>query len=488
MLERENNLKVSKYEYLILFFIVVLGVLINFIPHFSYPYPLHLDEWTNMAYANQILKQGSIVHLVDPFGGGPPSFIQQTEVGYHVFLIIIQEITRLNWITIFRYMPSLIFAITIITTYFMARKLGFGLEAAFFVSLMPTGLGVLGPAFMVSVAAGLFFVPLSLYLVFRKRSWWSPILLALSIFYLLSSHAYTAIVIVIICMPYLVLNIKEDWKHSLWMGLALVGPFLAVLPFAWHLVAPFLADLTTPQEPSPYVAFPFLLKSLGYFTIAFCLIGVFILSLRRQKRTTGILLGFFLVLVVLNLFAYLHYGVSRFFDEGFLWVMILASIIAGAGLAAIRKFQLPSWITDRIKLPNWGIKHAGIFLCLILIGGTLGTVIPERQNAPYYHMIDKTDYETFVWIRNNLNNRDDKALLDPWKCTAFTAITGKKALGRLTTTLEPWQVDVYNFLKNGCSDSGFLINNHITLVYTTEAVNNPDLVEVREYVYLFNKP
>jgi hypothetical protein len=41
-----------------------------------------------------------------------------------------------------------------------------------------------------------------------------------------------------------------------------------------------------------------------------------------------------------------------------------------------------------------------------------------------------------------------------------------------------------DFLRNGSSDTVFLKENGISIVYTQEAVHNPDLAEVRKNVYL----
>ena len=44
---------------------------------------------------------------------------------------------------------AVIFTMTILASYVMGKRRGFGFEAAFFVSLMPTTIGILGPAFLV---------------------------------------------------------------------------------------------------------------------------------------------------------------------------------------------------------------------------------------------------------------------------------------------------------------------------------------------------
>ena len=44
-----------------------------------------------------------------------------------------------------------------------------------------------------------------------------------------------------------------------------------------------------------------------------------------------------------------------------------------------------------------------------------------------------------------------------------------------------------NFLASGCEDTDFLKENGITIIYNQEPCSNPDLVEVREHVYLLKE-
>jgi len=43
------------------------------------------------------------------------------------------------------------------------------------------------------------------------------------------------------------------------------------------------------------------------------------------------------------------------------------------------------------------------------------------------------------------------------------------------------------FLEGGCRDTDFLTENGISIIYNQVPCSNPDLVEVRTYVYLLKK-
>ena len=67
-MELNSTNKTPILDYIILLPILGLAFYIAFIPHQSYPYPVHIDEWVHLAYAKAMLKAGSTT-FIDPFGG-----------------------------------------------------------------------------------------------------------------------------------------------------------------------------------------------------------------------------------------------------------------------------------------------------------------------------------------------------------------------------------------------------------------------------------
>ncbi len=149
----------------------------------------------------------------------------------------------------------------------------------------------------------------------------------------------------------------------------------------------------------------------------------------------------------------------------------------------VREIKLPEKIIRQLKAPLITQK-VGVFICLALIGLTLATTIPARLNTPYYHMIDEQDYEAFEWIAQNVSADYKKAILEPWKATAFTAITMKSIYTRIHSYPKPEDTTASEFLQRGCTDTNVLIENGISIVYSRWEGNNPELVQVRENIYL----
>ncbi|MDD5038640.1 MAG: hypothetical protein PHN78_04925, partial [Dehalococcoidales bacterium] len=305
--------------------------------------------------------------------------------------------------------------------------------------------------------------------------------------FLLFMHGATAIGLVIILIPYILLNLRSDPRHSLGIALAVVGfPFLAPLPWIFDYAVSIARPLFSQQPLLDFVDLPWLIEVYGYLPVGFCLLGTFLLAMKGDKKNYGLILGLLALLLMLITFTEFGYGLIHVYYRGFMWTMLLMSIMAGAGLMAVKNLRLPVRLGAWIKVP-FITRNAGSILCLTLIVVTLAIVIPARQATYYYHMIDEEDYEAFIWIKENVADSYEKAILDPLKGTPFSAITGKYVYTYIGEYSKPSDTKAYDFLEGGSTDTDFLRANGISIVYTRWGSNNPDLVEVSRNVYLLKE-
>ncbi len=482
----ENIYKIIQSDYLKLLPIMGLAFYIAFIPHQSYPYPVHIDEWFHWAFADEIINKAGISGLNNPFLGGATVWNQQFELGFHVFFAVFKLISGIAWLDIVRYFPSIIFMMTVLSSYVLGRRQGFGWEAAFFTCMVTTTVGILGPAFLVPVAMGLLFIPLSIFIAYNFSTFWSYVVLFIFTVFLASMHAATAVGIIIILTPFILLNIKGNFKHSLGITIALIVPFLATFPWVFDMLLRQISLLFVQRPVTWYVDIPRMIHSYGYLPITFCLLGTFLLALRGGKRNYGLVLGLLALVATIAIYYTLHYGVPSLYERGLVYAMLAIGIVGGAGLMGLHNLRLPPSLSAKPKV-NLVTKILGITSCVIFIVMILVISIPQRQNTPYYHMINNEEYQAFTWIRDNIEKEHDKAILDPWKATPFTAITEKKAYSRTHTFPTSKDKEALDFLNEGCTDTAFLKENGISIIYTLKEVNNPDLVEVRENVYLLKE-
>ncbi|MFC1915598.1 hypothetical protein ACFLW4_02770 [Chloroflexota bacterium] len=482
-----NILPRDKLGYLLLVPVLGLAFYMAFIPHADYPYPLHVDEWAHLAYSKATLQASSTTY-VDPWLGQSTVGLQSPdlEAGFHVILGVFHQLSGISWLTIFRYFPGVVLMLTVLSVYIMGRRQGFGWEAALFTCLIPTTVGILGPAFMVPLAMALLFIPLSLFLAFNFRTVWSYLAIFAFTCFLLSIHAATAIGLAIILFPYILLNLKADFKHSLGITLALAIPFLAPFPWIFDMLLPTARSLLRPTPVPTYVDIPHVIKDYGYLPIGLCLLGTFSLAIKGGKQNYGLIFGLLALLAMLFTFFTFHYGVSIMYERGLMYMMLMLGIFAGAGLMTVGKFSMPEGINVRLKVPLV-MRNLGKVLYLALIIATLVVIIPARDRIPYYYMIDEQDYEAFVWIKENVSEDYEKAVLDPWKGAPFAAITERYVLSKIKEAPKDIDEEIYTFLESGCRDTSYLKENGVSIVYTRQECQNPDLTQVRENVYLLRE-
>jgi len=70
---QQNNHRTPKLDYLMLLPIMALAFYIAFIPHYNYPYPVHIDEWVHLAFSKAMLRLDSSPFLL--------------ETGFHLFWV-----------------------------------------------------------------------------------------------------------------------------------------------------------------------------------------------------------------------------------------------------------------------------------------------------------------------------------------------------------------------------------------------------------------
>jgi len=452
--------------------ILLLASFMAFIPHIGYAYPLHLDEWIHLAQSKAVVEADSI-NYPDAFSGkAATGLLSSPEVNYHLLLAMLRQVSGIDWLALFRFGPSLVFMLTVLAVYVLCRREGYGLEAAFFTCLIPTTVGLMGPAFMVPVALGLAFIPLCLFLAFRVKFWPCYLLLFLIACFLWLLHPPTAAVLYIVIAPYILINLKGNWRRSFGLSAALLVPLLIALPWLWSKLLPALGSLQVSQPLPAHVDIPALLVMFGLLPLILCFIGVFILARRWDRRSYGLILGLVLLMVAGLLLLWFQYGMYIVYARGLHTALLLIGVMAGAGLLWVRTLKAP----------------AGETACALLVIVTLAMAMPPRLNYTYYRMIDDEDYRAFTWIRDYaVMDEASFAVLAPWQGSAFTAVTDLNVLRRIGSSQAPADNLTYSYLNSGCPDSGFLRDNRVALVYNRQPCNSSGLLKVRDNVFIIDE-
>jgi hypothetical protein len=428
---------------------LVAAAYLAHIPHSNYDYPVHRDEWDRLSMSKAVIKAESTTYL-DPFLG-ERVVTNNLEIGFVVWLAELKLMTGLSWWTIFKYFSMFVSILLVLSTYIFANRLGYGLEAAFFVSLIPTTVRLLGPGFLVPVSLGLIFIPISLFLAFNAKNKFYYIALFIVSLFLLYSHPPTALASFIILTPYIIL-IKK-WK------------ILGTITLASLVASPqFLARASAESIVfSTFVRFAEIFKEFGYLPTIFFVIGVFLLHKKGKKDI--ILVYSTIILLLINLaFRRLDWTLFLMPERNYLYLMLLMSIIGGFTLSKIKYKDKRIWIVAMLLIAFFSYQ--------------------SHINTPYYRIINDREFNDFVWIKENL---EGKAITDPWKAIAFTAVTERHVYSYIGfgphKFLDQRNREIYEFFENNCSNTTFLINNNITTVYSYVECDNPEIKKIKERTY-----
>jgi len=117
------------------------------------------------------------------------------------------------------------------------------------------------------------------------------------------------------------------------------------------------------------------------------------------------------------------------YERSFLFLFLMITLLSGYAI-----FVLSRLIKDFISKKNF-IKNPKVkkifprFIPYIFLFLIFCLAFPVHMNIPYYQMISEEEYETFVWIDNNIesyNNQTinyDTAAVDPFKASPFCAVS-----------------------------------------------------------------
>ena len=472
-------------EGLILGVILVLAFLMTSIPHWQYQYPLHIDEWWHYGDAQSLIETGRITYA-DPFEAGE-TLSPDIEVGFHLLLGELKLITGISWLNLFLFLPVIILALLAFQAYALGKKRRFGLGAAFLAILIPTTCRFLGPAFLVPVALGLTFIPLTLFilhrLMFDPRG---PIILFLVLFSLLFIHPPTFAVISAIAVIHLIFFLPKGEKpqsrtRQSALALVLLVP-IYVFTFFW---APSFIDfvVTEAMHPEAHLAVPPItgaVSGFGYIPTALFALGAGILVYRGKRNNWALVLSAVGLLAFQLLYPWFYIGPDIVYERGWLYTYVMMALLGGAALG-----ELWGWVRTALRHRPTIATAASYALIGILVASALSMSLRSHLSEPYYHVIDDTVYQDFIWVREYVPPQYQIGVLDTGRAWAFAAVTKKLAYtAEVAPNFHAKGRSAMEFLNNGARDASWLVERGISIVYTPQVVDNNQLIKVSNNLYL----
>jgi hypothetical protein len=325
----------------------------------------------------------------------------------------------------------------------------------------------------------------------------SIILIPIFIFCIFLIHPVAALAGVGILLIYaLFLVIEKEYRYALLVGVITVLPILLVVLFTsrWNnIVNLFLTSASGQQYLIDY-NLPKILVSftdLGLLTWGLLIIGVYFAFTKGKALLQTLSVSAIAFIIVIGLYDKFGYGFPSIYERLFLILFLLVVLIAGFGLAEIRRAFTDLMQKERFNQMKKRIPYIDILIPVILGIMILAIAVPAHLNTPYYKMITEQDYETFSWIHEHIdeyrdaNHSYNKAAVDPFKASPFSAVTG---LFILSSSMNPvYRYDLHDdmetFLKQKCTNTSFLETYHLSVIYG-ESINT-NLTKIHEKVYLY---
>ena len=485
MLRNRVNAKQSKtvkLEYVILAAIVALGAVLTYYPHFSYPFPLHVDEWYHIYIAQYIAQHGSL---------SPTDIYLRTfpfpdlEKGYHIMLAGVYDVFHPS-ITQWIYLPTIIDVIAILSVFVFVYKLlgrNEALVSALLVALMPSNVTIEGPVFLIPADLSLIFIPLVLLFAFdllKKKPIYNYAAVFLITTFMLYAHPPSAIVIMVIIGLYALLNIRsnsmDERMHSkLLIATLILSAFASVPNFLSYLTIN--AGIVNALSFSFFIYLNQIPLVYGILPSIFFIVGFYLFSDGKDKRMLSLLLTAVFLLFTITLFANFNVNFLIPYQRVYIPLFLIMAVVGSAGYVKL------------LSLSRFG-KYIGIAAFLILLALTIYFAVINDINTPYYHIINNTQYQNFLWIKNNLNN-NATVLLNPWLAKAFGPITGMKVYSVIPFgPSAPYEVLINNtdaFFAGNCTNTSFLRTNNISIIYTNSTCINTNITRVANYTYIVDK-
>ena len=416
----------KKLLLLLLIILLGLGFYTSYLPHLSYDYPLHVDEWVHFTYSQHISDDAPLY-----FGGESNSL----EHGFHLLLSTLNSV-GVPYLFMFEFFAGFLSILILLSIFVLVRKYFDEKTALFsvlFMVLLKSSVQLLGPMFFVPMAVGLFLIPVGLFLVESK-------LLFLIVSSILMIHPPSGIALLILLGCYSLLNLNK-LKHVIIQSS--LGILLSLPLFASQLMKKGLSNLAFDESLINVLFIP---RYLGYIITVFVIIGVFAV-LHRKKYL------FFLYSLLLLLLAVLYYnfGVNLLvmYERNLMYLFLSFSVLFGVGCVFVC-----DWFKKYKSLVYVGLMI--VFLILVL-------PVKIESSEKVYHLISDEDYDKFI------NAKGSIGLVDPYKAITFTPLAKMNVYTRVVQGREEVyslkNKEVVEYFRNNCTDESFLAGKDIDYVY-----------------------
>ncbi len=476
--------------------------------HWNYPYPLHVDEWFGIGYANETFHARSLTFL-SPYQ--PIHFDHHPELGFHALWAFLEVATGMPWEPLYRFAPGVQMALLSLLMYALGRRQGYGIWAAILVPLIPSSLWTLGPDFVVPVIVAILLVPvcaLALDVAQNDGQGGSRALLLVLIIGTLFIHATTAVLLVALVVLNLglasITALQEQRRRDA-VRLAVSCVACVVLPLlvlvVWHLTtgSGILSHAGTRAEQVPYLMAGFV-SAYGRLAVLVALAGAALYFGRREHGLRTAILPLLTVglLGFLSVYPGTLFGPRVLYERGWMYLGVFLVLLTGYGLSSYMHYvpvlaeQLRRRVFGREHLAvEWVLYSAGVVVAVVLAL----TPLLRQQGSDYYHLVGPSNIADYEWLSGHLPTGALLTMGEPSMAWAYQPFAGAGSRVFRADVFPRPNEDTTRIRKmafEGTLEVEWLRSNGVIVFYTCfqERVacsevkgDTTDLFKVREGVY-----
>ncbi len=455
---------IDRYKY---FLVILAGIGIFFLvyaPHFSYPYPLHVDEWHHITEA---LKLGSGEYTSGSFG---------LEIGFHLFLYLLSKFFDL--ISVYKFLPAIWAVFSSLTLFYVVMKKSRNFWISFFAMIffasIKSNVNILGLWFFTPLTFSIPFIFLYIHFFSEglARENKKYILISFGImFFLIFVHSisvfFSAMFLIFTAFYYRSYIFKE-WKFfSLFIFIPVTGALFYKQLFNLNFSELFINIFSALQFKTGWTIFELdnsffeIYSLIGYF-LAF--IGFFYLVFSKLKRVSYITYLFWPLMLLLSIFLYRVIDVSYFspYQRNLYYFALSLPLLSAFGMnLIIEKFASNKYYISNAKfIFN---RFLSFLLIVLFLLSSFVSYYELPSGLKIYHLIEDSDLEALDYLSEL---KHTKVMAPKDVSNALYALTGHEPVGALY------------FYGNG---------EAVDLFFSSECDVKEDILEEQEVEYVFSR-
>ncbi len=454
----------SKIQLILITTAAIAISLLVYSPHFTNPYPLHIDEWRHISSAINIEK-----------GEYKESPISKLEIGFHIFLLILNKFT--NLVLLYKFLPALWAVITSLILFYTTYKLtknNFQISflAMLFFGSIKSNVNLLGLWFFTPLTFAIPFIFLYIYFFVQGINLQNKKYIIISLvimLFLVPIHAISVLFAIPILALFAVVNYKYIKKECKFFSLFILIPITGIIflnllakTSLQQTISQVITMMQFKKGWSPlevnnsffeiYSLTAYLLAILGFFTII------------KNKKFIPYAIWPIYLLISIFIFRFAEISYLSPYQRNFYYFALSLPLLSAIGA---------NHIISKIKIENSKKKKIlTIILILTIIFLSYKSYYQIPQQLQLYTIITEKDYEDLIYLKKFPSST---VLANSFISTAVYPVSQHYPIATIYFHNLKKREDLEIFFStNDCSiKEQIILQNNVRFIITENEINCP---------------